>query len=278
MVTVISSPADVVSSCSSKVPTRRPEPSSIIWSRPSPPANGSPSTEPRKSITTKSPFWAGRSTVSRRPLRSRRRSISSSIAASSTSPEGFSTSRPLYSPRVALGRTPISIEKVSGWPCSGRPPRSRFGSPTGAIRASSMAAEYQAGRWSRTVSSRTASRPMRWMTIGAGALPGRNPGTRRSRPSERADCATRFSTSSAVTSASTRTRDSGSSVTLVETPLVAISGWTIASGAVRSHERFAAWLVTGPVGHLVAGVTDLAVLFYRLSVRASRPDAPPPRS
>ena len=69
----------------------------------------------------------------------------------------------------------------------------------------------------------------------------------------------RFSTSSAATSASTRTRDSGSSVTLVETPLVAISEWTIASGRMRPHERFAAWLVTGPVGHLVAGVTDLAV-------------------
>jgi hypothetical protein len=29
-------------------------------------------------------------------------------------------------------------------------------------------------------------------------------------------------------------------------------------------ERFAAWLITGPVGHLVAGVADFAVLFWRL--------------
>ena len=39
-VTVRSSPAAAPSSCSSKPPTSRPEPSSTIWSRPSPPANG----------------------------------------------------------------------------------------------------------------------------------------------------------------------------------------------------------------------------------------------
>ena len=29
-------------------------------------------------------------------------------------------------------------------------------------------------------------------------------------------------------------------------------------------ERFAAWLVTGPAGHLAAGAVDFAVLFWRL--------------
>jgi hypothetical protein len=37
---------------------------------------------------------------------------------------------------------------------------------------------------------------------------------------------------------------------------------------VPPSERFAAWLLTGPVGHLVAGVADFAVLFYRLASRA----------
>lgn len=29
-------------------------------------------------------------------------------------------------------------------------------------------------------------------------------------------------------------------------------------------ERLAAWLVTGPIGHLAAGAADFAVLFWRL--------------
>jgi hypothetical protein len=46
-----------------------------------------------------------------------------------------------------------------------------------------------------------------------------------------------------------------------------------ADDSVRSvplWERFAAWLVTGPVGHRVAVVADLAVLFWRLGVRRAR--------
>jgi len=34
---------------------------------------------------------------------------------------------------------------------------------------------------------------------------------------------------------------------------------------VPARERFAAWLITGPVGHLVAGVADFTVVFYRLA-------------
>ena len=80
-----------------------------------------------------------------------------------------------------------------------------------------MAAEYQPPIDSRTASSSTASRPTRWMITGGGTLPLRKPGMRMLRPSARAATATRFSTSAAGTSASTRTRDSGSSVTVVVT-------------------------------------------------------------
>ena len=134
------------------------------------------------------------------------------------------TSRPLYSPSVAVGRTPISIENVSGWPWPGSSPMSSCGSPTGTIAAASIAAEYQAPIESRTASSSTASRPMRLITTGAGALPARKPGTRMLRPSARAATAMRFSTSSGGTSASTRTRDSGSSVTDVEMGGAAMGG------------------------------------------------------
>jgi len=37
--------------------------------------------------------------------------------------------------------------------------------------------------------------------------------------------------------------------------------WTIASASLR--ERFATWLVTGPLGHLAGGVLDWAELLGR---------------
>src|SRR5688572_14749270 len=137
---------------------------------------------------------------------------------------------------------------------------SSSGSPTGTIAASSIAAEYQAPIESRTASSRTASRPTRLITTGAGALPARKPGTRMLRPSARAAWAMRLSTSSGGTSASTRTRDSGSSVTEVEIGGAAIGGHhdTVA----RVLTRLAAWLVTGPLGHLWAGLADWAELLW----------------
>ena len=162
---------------------------------------------------------------------------------------------------MAVGRTPISIAKVSGWPWRGSSPMSSAGSPTGTIAASSIAALYHEPIESRTASSSTASRPIRWITIGGGALPARKPGTRRLRPSWRAAWATRFSTSAAGTSASTRTRDSGSSVTDVEIGLAAMgerSGYR-----PQMPRRFAAWLVTGPIGHGVAGVADWLALAVR---------------
>ena len=83
---------------------------------------------------------------------------------------------------------------------------------------------------------------------------------------------TERSISSGVTSASTRTRDSGSSVTVVFTAS-GHRGATIASGSVTRlslplRVRVAAWVVTGPVGHLWAGVVDWAALRGALLVGA----------
>ena len=124
----------------------------------------------------------------------------------------------------ALGRTPISIVKVSGWPCGGRSPSLTSGSPTGWMPAASIASRYHWPSAPRTASSRTASRPKRWMTTGGGTLPLRKPGIRRSRPSVRAARSTLFCTSCGGTSASTRTRDSGSSVTVVFTAVAIARG------------------------------------------------------
>src|SRR3954463_5882952 len=149
--------------------------------------------------------------------------------------------------------------KVSGSPSGGRAPRSSLGSPTGAMSAALIASTYQRPIVSRTASSRTASRPMRRMITGAGTLPLRNPGTRRLAPSWRAVCWIERSTSSAGTSASTRTRDSGSSVTVVLTAVVTAAP----DDTVRAMERLATWLVTGPLGHLAGGVLDWGELLGR---------------
>ena len=127
--------------------------------------------------------------------------------------------------------------------------------------APSIAAVYQPAIDSRTASSSTASRPTRWMITGGGTLPVRKPGTRRLRPSARAAWATRFSTSAAGTSASTRTRDSGSSVTVVVTVGGHGAALTIPWRPMRT--RFATWLVCGPLGHLAAGLADWALLLTR---------------
>jgi hypothetical protein len=38
----------------------------------------------------------------------------------------------------------------------------------------------------------------------------------------------------------------------------------VRSHRLRPHERALAWLITGPVGHLVAGVIDLLAMIARL--------------
>jgi hypothetical protein len=121
----------------------------------------------------------------------------------------------LYSPSRALGRTPISIANVSGPPSAGAPVTSRRGWPTNAIPASSSAVRHQRFRPSCTARSTTVSRPRRCITIGGGTLPLRKPATRRLRPSWRAARSRARCTSSGATSATTRTRLSGSSVTVV---------------------------------------------------------------
>jgi hypothetical protein len=39
---------------------------------------------------------------------------------------------------------------------------------------------------------------------------------------------------------------------------------------VRARERFAAWVVTGPLGHLWSVVADIAVLFARYGWKRMR--------
>ena len=132
--------------------------------------------------------------------------------------------------------------------------------PTVTSPVSAIAAVYQRGRELSSVSVSTASRPMRRITSGGGTLPLRKPGSFISRPSRRAVCWTWRSTSADGTSASTRTRDSGRSVT------VAVTGEAM-SGRERyrppMRARLATWLVTGPVGHLVAGAIDWLALLGR---------------
>ena len=38
---------------------------------------------------------------------------------------------------------------------------------------------------------------------------------------------------------------------------------TVPCAIVRARDRFAAWIVTGPLGHLWSVVADVAVLFAR---------------
>ena len=173
-------------------------------------------------------------------------------------------------PSVAVGRTPTSMENCSGLPSSGRSPRSSLGSPTGSTPASSMACTYQRESPSRTASSSSALRPTRRMTTGGGTLPLRNPGMRRLRPTSRAARCRRFSTSAAGTSASTRTRLSGSSVTLVFTVGKIEGGasgrwarWALALGVGR-------WALALGVGRWALGVGRWALGVGRWALGVGR--------
>ena len=116
------------------------------------------------------------------------------------------------------GRTPTSNLKESDSPsASGAETISMLGSPTGLSAESSSAFSYHSGNPSRIASWSTEPKPSRWITSEGGALPLRKPGIRISRASVReARCIAR-STSAAGTSASTRARELGSSVTVVFT-------------------------------------------------------------
>ena len=78
----------------------------------------------------------------------------------------------------------------------------------------------------------------------------------------------RRSTSAGATSASTRTRDSGSSVTVVVT-VVDMWNETIAAICRRGRAALrasAGRLITGPAAFLVAGVIDLLAVLWWLRV------------
>ena len=94
---------------------------------------------------------------------------------------------------------------------------SSFGSPTGVTPEVIIARSYHSGSPSRSASSMTASRPIRWRTSCGGTLPFLNPGTFISLAKLRAAACRRLSTSSAGTVAAILTFDSGRSVTSVLT-------------------------------------------------------------
>src|SRR4051794_28278533 len=108
------------------------------------------------------------------------------------------------------------------------------------------------------------------MNTGGGTLPLRKPGTRVSRARRLAACASRFSTSVAGTSASTRTRDSGSSVTLVLTGEAIGGGERYRGGMPARRAPLTARLITGPVGFFVAGVLDVSVAWGRWALHEMR--------
>ena len=123
-------------------------------------------------------------------------------------------------PLVVAERRPSGARRSRSRTSAARPPSAARPGPPPGRRPGRRArrrspARYQPPSDSRTASSSTASRPTRLITIGGGALPARKPGTRMLRASAFAACVTRRSTSPGPTSASTRTRDSGSSVVVV---------------------------------------------------------------
>ncbi len=160
--------------------------------------------------------------------------------------------------------------------------------------AVSIASEYQRESVSRTASSSTASRPTRCSTSGAGTLPLRKPGSFSSRPSLRARCSTRPSTSSGGTSTCTRTRDSRSSVTVVFRaagrfgdaepseclPVRHARHDTVpphadSSRAFRSPlKRLETWLWTGPVGHFAGGALDFGQALARYLIALADREIP----
>ena len=157
-----------------------------------------------------------RSTGSSRAKPSRIRSTSRSTMSSGTSGSARPTSRPLYSPSSAVGRTPTSNLKLE-----------RLALRLGGRDDLDAGIADRADRRSRAAPVRTtraatrgspprapAPKPSRWITSEGGALPLRKPGSRISRARLRAARWHARSTSSAGTSTSTRTRESGSSVTV----------------------------------------------------------------
>ena len=222
-----SSPAPAPSSCSSKPGTSRPEPSSTIWSRPSPPANGVPSTLPAKSITTKSPRCGGAvdglelggALAQAVDLLGDRLVAGVGLAARDLEPlvvaelggrADADLDRELQ--RLALARQGGEVEVgLADRHDAGVVDRRRV---PAADRLAHGLVEHRLAADALDHDRRR-------------GLAGAEAGDAQVAARPRAACATRFSTSAAGTSASTRTRDSGSSVTVVVTGAVAMAHLTV---------------------------------------------------
>ena len=202
-----------------------------------------------------------RSTVSSRAERSRRRSSSAPIASSDDVHLALADlERPCSRrARPSAARRSRSRSAAARPGAAGRRGRAPARRPA---RSAPRRRRPCTRRRSTRVRPRRARRrgPCAGRSPARGALPARKPGTRRPRPSRLAACSTRRSTSAAGTSASTRTRDSGSSVTVVTTS-VAIGGPPRYKAGRDTPIR--AWLYTGPLGHLAAGVADWVQLLAR---------------
>ena len=120
-------------------------------------------------MTTKSPGRRRARPAPGATAFSRRALSSASSAPSGTSTSARPTSRPVYSPRVALGRTWTVAWKVRS-PSSGTLSRSRSGSSIGSTPVSATAAEYQPPSDPLSISCTTASRPTRCTITSAGRL------------------------------------------------------------------------------------------------------------
>ena len=103
------------------------------------------------------------------------------------------------------------------------------------------------------------------MTMVGGILPWRKPGSFISWPSLRACISSERCTSSAGISASTRTREWGSSVTVVLTAVAIGSPYPYRHGMRRAPLTSCSppGSSPGPLGHLYAGVVDWVVLLAR---------------
>ena len=170
----------------------------------------------------------------------------------------------------------LDREASAARPAPGSSPMSSCGSPTGTTCASSIAARVPgADRVAHRLVEHGLAARSRWIDHRRRRLAGAEAGDAQAaaerawRPARRA-----LDLVGAAPRPRTRTRDSGSSVTVVVTVVAAMSGGQRYRGAACAT-RLAAWLVTGPLGHLAAGLADWAVAAV---AAGARPAAPPLRA
>ena len=173
-----------------------------------------PPTEPSKSMTRKSPVRGG-------PLHrlEPRRALAQGVQLLVERALGHLRARPCRPrgpctrrgwPSAAPGPWPVKVRS----PSSGTSSRSSSGSSIGtARRPRRPPPSTSSPSEPLSISCTTASRPTRWTMTSAGALPGRNPGTRTSRPELPDRPLHARWTSSPGTATSSRTRFSSRGVT-----------------------------------------------------------------